>query len=154
MALELSSINAVGYQILRSNYEVIDLENPAANTDELNFSFDTNDLMRQEDGSDKLEAVLVLRVVPNDESPSGYRIDVAVRGMFVATYAEEGGTSEDFEIFMKVNAFTLLYAFIRSHVQILTSMTPSSQICLPCLDVSSIVRMLADSPANSEKADE
>lgn len=154
MALELSPINALSYQILRSNYEVTNLENPGTASDDLNFNFNTSDLMRQEDGTDKLEAVLDVHVVPNSDNPSGYRIDVAVRGMFVAKYSDEGGALQDFEMFMKVNAYTLLYAFVRSHVQMITSMSPSGQICLPCLDVGSIVDVLSAPPAESEEGTE
>ncbi len=149
MALQLSPINAVSYQILQSNYEVLDIENPGFGTDDLSFQYNASDLMRQENGADKLEARLDVHVSPNGENPSGYKLDIAVRGMFVATYSEESGTVEDFEMFMKVNAFTLLYAFIRSHVQMLTSMTPSNQICLPCLDVGSIVDILSTPPESS-----
>lgn len=146
MALALSPITALSYQILRSSYEVTNLEHPGTASDDLNFNFNTSDLIRQEDGTDRLEAALDLHVVPNDENPSGYRIDVAVRGIFVAKYSEEGGTIEDFEVFMKVNSYTLLYAFIRSHVQMITSMSPSGQICLPCIDVGSIVDVLSLTP--------
>ena len=154
MALELSPINALSYQILRSNYEVINLDRPGTASDDLNFNFNTSDLMRQDDGTEKLEAVLDIHVMPNEENPSGYRIDIAVRGMFVAKYSEDGGTKEDFEMFMKVNSYTLLYAFIRSHVQMITSMSPSGQICLPCLDVGSIVDVLSVPPAEPEEAAE
>ena len=142
MALELSAINAISYQILQSNYTVLDLEHPGPGSDDLSFNFNASELMRQENGSDKLEAILEVSVNPKGESPSGFSVDVAVRGIFVATYAVENGSAEDFEMFMKTNAFTLLYAFIRSHVQMLTSISPSGQVCLPCLDVGSIAEML------------
>lgn len=143
MALELSPINVVGYQILRSNYEVLDLEHPGPGMDELNFHYNTGEIIRQDNGADKLEAELEVHVAPSSENPSGYRLDVSVRGIFIATYVEDGGTIADFEMFMKVNAFSLLYAFVRSHVQMLTSISPSGQICLPCLDVGSIAGMLS-----------
>lgn len=153
MALELSPINALSYQILRSNYAVLDIDHPNTSAGDLAFNYDTSELMRQEGGADKLEAVLEVRVAPNDGSPSGYELDVAVRGVFVAAYKEEAGSQEDFEMFMKVNAFTLLYAFIRSHVQMLTSISPSGQICLPCLDVGSIVDSLSTLSADLEEAE-
>lgn len=146
MALELSPISAVSYQILQSSYEALNLDHARQGSDDLSFQYNASELMRQENGADKLEARLDVHVSPSGESPSGYKLDIAVRGMFVATYAEESGTTEDFEMFMKVNAFTLLYAFIRSHVQMLTSMTPSAQVCLPCLDVNSIVEILSQPP--------
>ena len=146
MALELSPINAISYQILQSNYETLNLDSPGQGTDDLSFQYNASDLMRQDNGADKIEARLDVHTSPNGDNPSGYRLDVSVRGMFVATYSEESGTVEDFEMFMKVNAFTLLYAFIRSHVQSLTSMSPSGQICLPCLDVNSIVDVLSQEP--------
>lgn len=146
MALELSPINAISYQILQSNYEALNLDSPGQGTDDLSFQYNASDLMRQENGADKVEARLDVHISPNGDNPSGYKLDIAVRGMFVATYSEESGTLEDFEMFMKVNAFTLLYAFIRSHVQMLTSMSPSGQICLPCLDVSSIIGVLSQAP--------
>ena len=149
MALELSPINAISYQILRSHYETLSLDSPGQGTDDLSFQYNASDLMRQDNGADKLEARLDVHVSPNGDNPSGYKLDIAVRGMFVATYSEESGTVDDFEMFMKVNAFTLLYAFIRSHVQMLTSMTPSNQICLPCLDVGSIVDILSNPSENS-----
>jgi preprotein translocase subunit SecB len=142
MELQLSPISAVSYQILRSNYEVVDLECSGLGANNLGFQYKASDLAQQEDGASKLEVHLEVSVVPGGDNPSGFKLDVAVRGIFMAQYSEDGGTIEDFELFMKVNSFTLLYAFIRSHVQMLTSMTPSGQICLPCLDVGSIARNL------------
>ena len=154
MALELSPITAVSYQVLQSYYETLNLDSPGQGTDDLSFQYNASDLMRQENGADKLEARLDVHVSPNGDNPSGYKLDVAVRGMFVATYSEESGTVDDFEMFMKVNAFTLLYAFIRSHVQMLTSMSPSGQVCLPCLDVGSIVDVLSETPEVSGEGSE
>lgn len=37
MALELSPINALSYQILRSNYAVLDIDHPTTSTGDLAF---------------------------------------------------------------------------------------------------------------------
>lgn len=147
MGLEVSPIRALNYQILRSTYEVLDLDKPGAGLDELNFQYDTGEFILQDDGAERLDAKLDVRVTPSAEDPSGYKLNIAVRGIFVSAYMEEGGSRDDFEMFMKLNAFTLLYSFVRSHVQILTSMSPSGQICLPCIDAGSVVSMLTEAPS-------
>lgn len=150
MGISLSPIRAVQYQILKSHYEVLDVENPKSEADDFNIKFSPSDLERQEDGFDKLEAFLDVCVSPSGDESSGYKIHVVVRGMFAAKYSEEGGSKKDFELFLSVNAFNLLYAFIRSHVQMLTSISPSDQVCLPCLDVNSIADMIANEEKNTD----
>lgn len=148
MELELSPINVVEYQILRSNFEVIDLDNPRAASSDMDFTFNASDPTRRDDGVDYIESVLEFHIAPSKDSPSGFNLDVTVRGIFAAIYTEKGGSFEEFTTFMRVNAFTLLYAFIRSHVQILTSMSPSGQICLPCLDTGSIADTISKPPTH------
>ena len=142
MAIELSPIRAIEFQIIRSCFEVLDLEKPRRETDNISFGFQAHDLVLKDDGSETLQARLDFSM-NQDEPEPGYKMDIAVRGLFSATYSENGGTREDFENFMKVNAFNLLYAFIRSHVQMLTSMSPTLQITLPCLAVASIAEVLS-----------
>lgn len=150
MAIDLSPIRAIEFQILRSAFEVLDIENPRREKDSISFGFHAHDLVLKDDGSETLQATLDF-MMNQDDDTAGYRIDISVRGLFSATYYENGGSRDDFENFMKVNAFNLLYAFIRSHVQMLSSMSPAMQITLPCLDVASIAKVLATEQDEQEE---
>lgn len=149
MTLRLSPITAINYQILKSDYELLDPENPTTAPDDFSLQFDASEPTRQDNGTDIIEALLRVHLSAGND-PAGFKLDVSVRGMFAAMFAEECGTFEEYKMFMRINAYSLLYAFIRSHVQMLTSMTPSEQVCLPCLDVASIAESVSEQFSTKE----
>jgi preprotein translocase subunit SecB len=150
MAIKISPISAAGYQILSSRYDALDPDNAEFTKENLDFHFSASEPRVQGSGEHRLEAVLSVRSIPTDEKETTCRIEVKVRGIFLAMRPDNDEPFERFDLFMRVNAFNLLYAFIRSHVQLLTSMTPSNQVCLPCLDVASIAEFLSAEPPSGD----
>ena len=142
MAITLSPIRIIGFQIVTSCYEFKGADERASTVDTISFDFRENEPIRQDSGADRLEALLAVSALPPSGDAGVASVKVSARGVFEATYNANAGSEEEYRMFMRMNAFSLLYGFIRSHVQSLTSMTPSGQICLPCIDSNSIVEEL------------
>ena len=144
MALLLSSIQIKDIQIIQFKFETINFEKETEiGNSNLGFQFNMSDLTDTIDNEKQLAAVLIVSAQPEDETEKGYVFDATVRGIFSGTLSDDGDT-KDFISFMKVNAFSLLYGYVRNYTQQFSAQTPIGKVNLPCIDMASIADDLAE----------
>jgi len=164
MSLSIAPIQISSFQLLKSNFEVLNFGQPAESNNTFNFQFNASDLIERGNGQKGLEANLIVRLIPQNGSNAQYSMEVSARGYFLGTYSAEGGSLENFVTYMKTNAYSLLYGYIRSHVQQISSMSAIGTINLPCVELqpdaiekpveTSLEEKPAEKPAEEKPAEE
>lgn len=142
MSLKLSAIQMVGFQVIDIRFKSNDLHEEPSELNTISLEFKSSGLKRQDSGSSRLEALLTVRSVGSSPSQAPYDFLITVRGLFEATQSSDEETEERFYLFMRSNAYSLLYGSARSSIQQISSLTPVGTINLPCIDTQSIVSNL------------
>lgn len=132
----------VGFQVIDIRFKSNDLHEEPSELNTISLEFKSSGLKRQDSGSSRLEALLTVRSVGSSPSQAPYDFLITVRGLFEATQSSDEETEERFYLFMRSNAYSLLYGSARSSIQQISSLTPVGTINLPCIDTQSIVSNL------------
>ena len=138
MALSLSPIQIVEIQILHFNFDVLNSSENSSCPTNINIGFSNGELSETEPQNYRMEAQLDVASCSEETDDNKFSFSMTVRGMFNGHYIEGGDTFDEFETFMEVNAFSLLYGFVRNYLQNFTASTPIGQVVLPCVDSASI----------------
>lgn len=152
MSISLSAIQINNLQIVKSFFEASTVEDDLDFDNRVSIGFEFSDLVQEDEGFKRLEAKMLFASHPKNDQSNSLSSEVIARGIF---FGMQGDTEEDedFWMFMKVNAYSLLYGFIRNHICQISSMSPIGQINLPCIDVQSITESLRDSDNNESESD-
>lgn len=142
MALSLSPIQIVEIQILHFNFDVLNSSENSSCPANINIGFSNGELLEAGSQNYRMEAQLDVASFSEEIDDNKFSFSMTVRGMFNGHYIEGGGAFDEFKTFMEVNAFSLMYGFVRNYLQNFAASTPINQVILPCVDSASIVSEL------------
>ena len=148
MSILLAPLQMTNFQIIKSVFEVVNPENTSMVTMNISIQFSIGEIVLSESNSSDFAANLNVNVSPQAGTEGGYQFEAHVRASFNGVYKKESGTVEQFETYMRLNAFSLLYGLVRSHLQELSSMSPVGQINLACIDPLSVISEMEERSAN------
>ncbi len=142
MALSLSPIQILEIQILHFNFKVLNSDKSTSRPTNINIGFSNSELLETEPQNYRMEAQLDVASYSEEIENDEFSFSMTVRGMFNGNCIKDSGTIDEFKTFMEVNAFSLMYGFVRNYLQTFTASTPINQVILPCVDSASIVNDL------------
>ena len=135
MNIEESILQFTGYQVIKAEYSVNDIETNAGDKYVIKPIYDR---MIRKLGNNEYALFLEVRVGDGDE-PFPFRADVGIVGKFRYSSVDHD------ETLLKKNAVAILFPYLRSTLTMLTSLANVNPIILPTIN---LVKMFEDNEAN------